>query len=80
MLVVAAVIRAAASDCRAISIMSTRPQMSSGLLVLWSVWMTLLGCVVFVLPRTRWRDWDGWLLAVLAMMMVIIIVAGLRVL
>ena len=25
--------------------------MSSGLLVLWSVWMTLLGCVVFVLPR-----------------------------
>jgi hypothetical protein len=31
--------------------------------------MTLLGCVVFVLPRTRWRDWDGWLLAVLAVMM-----------
>ena len=54
--------------------------MSSGLLVLWSVWMTLLGCVVFVLPRTRWRDWDRWLLAVLAVMMVIIIVAGLRVL
>ena len=54
--------------------------MSSGLLVLWSVWMTLLGCVVFVLPRTRWRDWDGWLLTVLAVMMVIIIVAGLRIL
>jgi hypothetical protein len=49
--------------------------MSGGWFVLWGVWLTLVAFVVFVLPRTRLRNWDAWLLVVLALMMVIIVVA-----